>query len=153
MKKLLTIILSVLMLCTIASTSVFAEDNTQDTVVTFTVPATFEWSVPETLTVGDTNGGTISISNFNHGPAQFIGISVESFYGFKVSGGTAGKFDYDLLIDGEAINSESTYIARLDDYKLQVKVTANWKDGTEAPTTPGTYEDLLTFTAIVDHAY
>lgn len=61
MKKLLTVMLSVLMLL-VTSVSVFAED-TKDTNLTYTVTESYEWTQPSAITFTTESSGTTQTGN------------------------------------------------------------------------------------------
>ena len=151
MKKLSLTLLSVLMFCTLATTNVFAEDGSKETEVTYEAPSTYQWSVPQTLSIS-TEDSTLDVEVMNPSLAagEKIKITVESANNFNVKNGST-SLSYKLAKDSEY----KTVIANND---VVVETVAGAQQGLQqqlhvklnaAGTKAGKYSDTLTFTASV----
>ena len=155
MKKLLTVLVSVLMALTCTAT-VFADNNTTE--VNYTVSESYEFTVPATTTISTdsttlTNGVAITKNSIAVGKKLQIKVASTNSWNLKLVNGT----DNDKLAYTASLDS-STWAALANDavvlekaagtsgsQNLYAKLTSAAGNETKA----GTYKDTLTFTAAV----
>lgn len=155
MKKLLTVLVSVLM--TLAcSTMVFAEDNTTE--VNYTVSESYEFTVPATTTIASdatvlTNGVAITKNSIAVGKKLQISVASTNSWNLKLVDGTDNdKLAYTASLDSStwaAIANNAVVLEKaagtIGSQNLYAKLTSAAGNETKA----GTYKDTLTFTAAV----
>jgi len=155
MKKLLTVLVSVLMALTCTAT-VFADNNTTE--VNYTVSESYEFTVPATTTIASdatvlTNGVAITKNSIAVGKKLQISVASTNSWNLKLVNGT----DNDKLAY-EASKDNTTWSALANNAVVLEKATG--ETGSQAlygkltgsvgaSTKAGVYKDTLTFTAAV----
>ena len=155
MRKLLTVLVSVLMVLTCTAT-VFADGNTTE--VNYEVSESYEFTVPATTTISTdsttlTNGVAITKNSIAVDKKLQIKVASTNSWNLKLVNGTDNdKLAYTASLDSStwaALANDAVVLEKaagtLGSQNLYAKLTNAAGNETKA----GTYKDTLTFTAAV----
>ncbi len=121
------------------------------TTVTYSVDTTWKLTIPESITVGDETGGTVTASDVVIEQGKQFKVTVSSGNGWKVTGGSQ-SIDYDLKVDespdaltdgGEVLTVEA---GNKEGDSATLKATLKNADDAKYSTGGEAYTDTLTFT-------
>ena len=138
MKKFIALALALVMLAALAVPAFAFEDQTDSTLVTYTVGESYVFEVPATLTVGGA-AGNIEVSDYNVLSTNKVQVSVEIAAWTLGAGEDAKAFKLNEL-------TANGVIASFEDDGTEA-LTATFVAG--APAVAGTYTQTANFTAAI----
>lgn len=136
----------------IASAASLDEKNHESaqTTVTYTVNTTWKLEIPDSITVGDTAGGTVSASEVVIEQGKQFKVTVSSTNGWKVQGGSQ-SIDYNLKVGDSSdalINGGEVLTLDAGTQSGSATLKASLKNADDGKYSTGgeAYTDTLTFT-------
>lgn len=158
MKKLLTILLSVLCLFLVVGVNISAEGedtlDTKTTTIKYEVGDTYTWTISSEIeTAKEGKGITVSVTECNLKEGDTLNIAVSSTNTWKLKYTEAKQQAYTLtgpvFVEEKPTTTAWTNGAIIISTKNVTSTTGTFAWNTTAPTAAGIYEDTLTFTASI----